>query len=555
MSTAKKDTIYIDVDDEITSIIDKVRSSGSGIVALVLPKRANVFHSIVNMRLLKRSADEAKKKIVLITSESGVMPLAGMAGIHVAKTPQSKPAIPAAPQENDAPIDTNEDIADKKIDKNAPIGVLAGIPNDNEEESIEVDNSSGEAAAAASVAKKEKGSKFKIPNFEKFRTRLFLGVAALVLLIVGWVFAAIVLPKAKITIKTDTTDVASNLTLTASPKAQELDKEKKIVPAITKEFKKTENTKVPATGEKDGGTKANGEVSLKNCTASVNSVTVPAGTGVSTAGLTFITQEEVTLPATSLNGLSQCTTPTKDVSVLAQNAGDKYNLSENRSFTVSGYSNITGVNEDPFNGGTTKIIKIVNQSDVDGAKQKILDDNLQTSKGELSKLLKTDGYLPITDTHSSGNPTISASPKVGDEGSEVNVNVIVIYTMMGAKEESLKELVEEDINKNIDSSKQSILDNGLGQAVLQVIDKPASGDVKFTLQAQAKAGVAQNEEDIKKSVAGKKRGETQEIIQQRPGVKDVTVNYSPFWVFKTPSKQNKITIIFEQSNTDANKPE
>ena len=38
-----KDTIYIDIDDEITGIIDKVRGSSSKVTALVLPKRAGVF--------------------------------------------------------------------------------------------------------------------------------------------------------------------------------------------------------------------------------------------------------------------------------------------------------------------------------------------------------------------------------------------------------------------------------------------------------------------------------------------------------------------------------
>ena len=47
----KKDTIYIDVDDEITAVIHKVINSKSKLVALVLPKRASVFHSSVNLKL------------------------------------------------------------------------------------------------------------------------------------------------------------------------------------------------------------------------------------------------------------------------------------------------------------------------------------------------------------------------------------------------------------------------------------------------------------------------------------------------------------------------
>src|SRR5579884_3157174 len=96
MATAK-DTIYVDIDDEITGIIDKVKASDGKVVALVLPKRAGVFQSIVNMKLLKRAADESKKNLVLITSEAGLLPLAGASGIHVAKTLTSKPEIPAGP--------------------------------------------------------------------------------------------------------------------------------------------------------------------------------------------------------------------------------------------------------------------------------------------------------------------------------------------------------------------------------------------------------------------------------------------------------------------------
>jgi hypothetical protein len=80
-----KDVIYLDVDDEITTIIDKVEGAKQKIVALVLPKRATMLQSIVNMRLLKRSATSAGKSVVLITSEHALMPLAGAAGIHVAK--------------------------------------------------------------------------------------------------------------------------------------------------------------------------------------------------------------------------------------------------------------------------------------------------------------------------------------------------------------------------------------------------------------------------------------------------------------------------------------
>src|SRR5947209_16320194 len=105
-----KDTIYIDIDDEITGIIDKLKASSGKVVALVLPKRAAVFQSIVNMKLLKRAADAEKKHLVLITTEAGLLPLAGAAGVHVAKSLTSKPEIPGAPElMDDLPEEITED--------------------------------------------------------------------------------------------------------------------------------------------------------------------------------------------------------------------------------------------------------------------------------------------------------------------------------------------------------------------------------------------------------------------------------------------------------------
>jgi hypothetical protein len=101
-----KDNIYVDVDDEITAIIDKVRASQAKIVALVLPKRASVLQSVVNMKLLKRSADDAGKKLVLITSEQGLLPLAGSVGVFVASSLQSRPEVPEAPDQ------TGDDLSD-----------------------------------------------------------------------------------------------------------------------------------------------------------------------------------------------------------------------------------------------------------------------------------------------------------------------------------------------------------------------------------------------------------------------------------------------------------
>src|ERR1035437_2136755 len=132
---ASKETIYVDIEDEITSIIDKMTSSKSSIVALVLPKRASAMQSMVNMKLLNKTAEDAGKHVVLVTSEAALMPLAGVAGVFVAATPTSKPSVPSIagmPSDEAESVEESLDIVDgtseAEFDPDAeattPVGVL-----------------------------------------------------------------------------------------------------------------------------------------------------------------------------------------------------------------------------------------------------------------------------------------------------------------------------------------------------------------------------------------------------------------------------------------------
>lgn len=549
----QKDTIYVDIDDEITAIIDKVTSSHKKIVALVLPKRATVLQSVVNMRLLKRAADEADKSLVLITSDAGVMPLAGATGLYVAKTLQSKPVIPEDATNSSTATESSADGLEDDMDTSKSVGELAG---DTDEDTIEIDDLPADKAAVAAAGaskakpkKPKKNSKLKIPNFDSFRKKLFLGIGVVLLLAVVWYVAFFVMPKAKIIIRTDTTQTTADVTFTADPKAITIDVENNVVPAVVKETKKTTTQKVAATGEKNLGDKAKGSMVVTNCIHDDASHTLPAGTAFSSGDYTFVTNEPVTLEAAIFNSSNVCKSTefglSQTVSVTAANGGGSYNLSA-RNY-VSAVSGVTGSGSN-MTGGTDKIVKVVSQQDVDGAKQKALEqNNADAAKAELQDQLKKEGYIPLVDTFSSSEPSVSPSPAVGSEANEVTVTVVVTDSMVGAKHDDVKALVENQANKSIDASKQMIMNNGLDSATYQVYDHQADGKTRLNVKSEVTAGPKLNTDDIKKSVAGKRRGEIQEILKQ-PGIQEVEVIYSPFWVSKAPKDTNKITIVFEQKN-------
>lgn len=557
MADDPKDVIYIDVDDEITAVIDKLQSSPKKIVALVLPKRASVFQSIVNMKLLKRMADEAKKHVVLITSESAILPLAGAVGIHTAKTPQSKPEIPPAPMAAAAAANAPEGDEDPELDKSASVAALSGVSDDDDV--IQVDNSDPDASGAASDAKKPKKGKkgkdakdkkkFKIPNFDSFRKKLFLGIAALLLLIIGFVMAFVVLPRATVTLSTNTDNIDTNLKVIADPAATELDLETGVTPAISKDFRKTDTEKVAATGQKNLGKKASGEVTLRMANCDVDEVTIPAGTTVTANNLAFVTQDSATLQSVTAggscnNGLAPALS-SETVDVIAAEAGGKYNIDSGKSFTVAGFSSVEGENDDSISGGTDKIVKVVTQDDVNKAKDAITKRAGSEAPDDLKEDIRKEGYYPIEETLNASTPTVTSQPAVGAEAEDVTVTSTTEFTMLGVKEDDLKKLIEEAAREEVEKNGQGIRDNGLDEAHITVESKDPSGRTTLAVQTIVVAGPDIDESALKEEIAGKKRGEIQEMLKRRPGINDVVVDYSPFWVTSTPSNADKITIVIE----------
>jgi hypothetical protein len=196
-------------------------------------------------------------------------------------------------------------------------------------------------------------------------------------------------------------------------------------------------------------------------------------------------------------------------------------------------------------GGTDKIVKIVSQQDVDTAKNKALESNVNEVKAEMRSELEKDGYTAITETFNNSEPVVSSTPALGTEANEVTVTVVTTYSMTGAKTDDIKKVIDEQAKDIIDTQNQSISDYGLDNAIYKVSEVTTDGNVKMTLNTTITTGTQLDAEKVKNDAAGKRRGEIQDQLKSIPGVIDVEVAYRPFWVSKTPSNPNKITVVVQ----------
>lgn len=560
-----KDVIYIDTEDDITAIIGKVKSSRDKIVALVPPKRIGVLQSAVNLRLLARTAENADKHLVIVTNNKALSTLSAMALIPVAKNLQSKPEIAEIAA---LEIDDGDDIIDGA---QLPVGDHArtvktvknaknSSSNDDNDE-IELPESIDELPPSKQIPvydnsissdlKKQKSKDKKVPDFNRFRKRLFIGGFLAVCLAVFLVWAIVYAPAAKIIITAKTSDEPVSLAVKLGGTSA-TDITKNTIQTITKQTSKDATVDFDATGQKDIGEKATGMITIENCDSST-SVTIAAGTTfISNSGKSFTNAAAVTVPGFS-GSASACRSDgtgagSIDVKVTAAGSGESYNIAA-QDYVVGGISGDIYAHGAAMSGGTTKNVAVVTASDVAKATEKLSADSSDTVKSQLAAQF-TAGESVIKDSFlaTPGDPV--STPAVGAETAtgKAKLTVKTTYSMIGIAKSELQAYIKNSLNKQIaDNKNQRIYSDGIDKVKLSGYSNDGT-TATVNIATVGQVGPDIDDDKIKDLVKGMSYGDVQALISKISGVSDVDVKFSYFWVRTVPNDAQKINVEFKIQN-------
>jgi len=542
-----KDVIYIDVEDDITAIIGKVKDAKEKIVALVPPKRIGVLQSAVNLRLLARAATQANKRLVVISNNSALIALAAAARVPVAKNLQSKPEIAEI---SALDIDNGEDIIDGS---QLPVGELARTADSNSAAASAFvisgmndtvrDNAVEEITRAAppTAGQAPVKPKTKVPNFSKFRKKMLLIGGGGVLLVSFLIWAVFFAPRATVIITARTTDSSASAKVTLATTAS-TSLTANSIKSTTQQIKKDGSVEFEATGKKDVGEKATGKMNISRTSVSSNPITVPAGTSFSNGSLTFVSTESATLNGTGI-GPGGIVQDSATVSVNASAFGEEYNLSA-RTYQ----SNVSGINAQgtDMSGGSKRQIKTVSTSDV----EKAVDELAQQNSDEVKKQLKSQfngDFIVLDQTFKTDRSAPQATPAVDQEitgSTKAKVTSSITYSLSGVTKADVGTYLDEYFKKQLEGkNNQRVYENGVGKVTFTNL-APVDANFTATIVANAKIGPKINDEEIKKTAAGKRYGDIQSAIEAIDGVDDVDVKFWPFWVGSAPSDINRINIEF-----------
>jgi len=547
-----KDVIYIDVDDDVTAIIGKIKQAKEKIVALVPPKRAGSLQSAVNLRLIDRMARNEKKTLVLITNNQALVALAASAKIPVAKNLQTKPEVAEVAA---LVVDDGDDIIDgsqlpvgdhaksvKVKDGTAIASTMRSDEIDATDLDIDGETVSGPVAAStvakSAMAKTARGAKKpKIPNFDTFRKKLILGISGGVALIALLIWMFVFAPAATVIITASTTPapISSSVTL-GGPAATDFTKG--IVSSTSQQVQKDEVVEFEATGQKDVGATATGTVRFS--TSSLAGLgTIPAGTRLtSSTGLVFITNEAVTL---SYQG---GTSSSGNTTVTAAASGDKYNGATGA--LTGSPSNVSANFVGASSGGTTKITKVVSADDIERAQGQLVGTATDAQKAELKKKF-VNGEIVIDSSFVVARGAAVSAPASGAEAADgkAKLTVPTTYSIQAVSKTDLDTYLRKSLESNLDNKNaQKVYNTGVDGATISNFRKDGE-TMLASVNASGSVGPIIDESAIKDQVKGKRYGEVQQSLELIDGIKSVDVQFSFFWVRTVPNNTDKITIQFK----------
>ena len=544
-----KDVIYIDVDDDVTAIIGKIKKAKENVVALVPPKRAGALQSAVNLRLLERMAKNDNKKLALITSNQALIALAANAGIPVAKNLQSKPEIAEVAaiivDDGDDIIDGSElpvgDHAGSVRVKDGTRPAASGMRSDAATATnLDIDGEKVAASSAAGrVAGKKAGGRSKIPNFDTFRKKLIFGIGGGVALIALLVWMFVFAPAATVVITASTSpqSVSAGVRLGGT---EATDFKAGVVSSVSQQEQANETIEFDATGQKDVGEKAKGTVKIGKL--SQTAYGVPAGTRITgSGGAVFTTDSTVTIPASTPCFPSYCA-QSVTVDVTAVSSGTESN---GISGSVTGPDSISGSFQGTTAGGTSKVAKVVSAADIERARGELIGKSTDEQKKALIKKF-TNGENVIDSSFTVDRGAVTSTPAVDQEAAsgKATLTIPATYTIFAVADGELETFLKASLESKIDTATQKIYDSGINAVTISNFRK--DGDATLaTVNASGEIGPKINEDEIKEQVMGKRYGEVQQSLEAIEGVKEVDTQFSYFWVRTVPGDANKIKIEFK----------
>ncbi|MFN7160249.1 MAG: hypothetical protein ACK4NC_01410 [Candidatus Gracilibacteria bacterium] len=535
---------FIEIDDEITDVFSKISSQKDKTVYLVIPGRSMLLTSIVNLKLIRKKAEEEKKTVIIVTQDKIGRTLASQAGLTALKDYKEIEEFTQEPQEPSI-----KHYQQKKDEKN------------NQEKVKKVPEGVGEKLAYLFGFYKydKETAKYRMvftkPSKKAYMTILFFSVLIL------FTIAFFGLPDAKITIipKLNATSVETNVTLTGAPTS--LADKQVHMQQIEVIYEKT--FKQPATGGVFKGENAKGKIKIFN--RSTKPWPLVTNSRIQTnEGLVYLTKKFVSVPEAKGDtpGTLEVEVEARERDANNQFMGERGNIGPMK-FTFPGLSStnqklIYAESTSPMTGGVTNVERFVVKEDVEEANKNIIQElkNMAPEylQSELKKVHGEDETYKIFQIHDD-RFVQSELVSVGVPKDILNqrIDSFEVQGKMRAKayyvnQDDLKKIMQDYFVNHKLTAREKLLSMDPQSLQFVNIFPSQNSDIKITARMNGLVTFSFDRDNetliktIQSNVTGIKREDAEKFIQNLPEVEKVNVSLSPAWQKTLPTIKENIDI-------------
>jgi len=565
-----KKIIFIEIDEEITTIFEKLKPLKIKNIYLVVPKRALLFQSIINLKILKRKAEDLHLNVSIITQDLNGISLATRIGIKV----YDKPEGHEHPSLVTGKFADSDHISPLKASVNS---IDQATPSRRTERKFSISELIRKGAKGFMISPKnhqnlsKKGQKKKsekgglvviAPNRQAL---ISLMVISLILLLT---ITYIALPGATVylTPKSNVLKVTANVVLADYERNKaELDtRPARQIASYTFTSKIDKVFTYQATGQEFQGSSAKGIVTVKNLSNS-DWPLLPKTRFQTAEGLVFRIQNQVTVPAAKgvTAGTLNVEVTADPVDVFNQGIGQRGNLAQPTKFFLPALSadnqkRIYAESTEAFTGGISKAQKFISKQDIEAARAKMTSDlkasvpaELQSSIDKRNRSDKTNLAL-LKDEYNLGDALVIIPPNLeGQKLESFDVKGSMVASGVAYSKDELLNILKTELKLKKNPEKRLVkIDEDSITFKVADYDREAK-KIKITPTIQGIEEFEVNPEKgngerliktIKDHIVGKDTKEALNFIQNLPEIERVTINSWPAWAPNMPSVPDNIKI-------------
>jgi len=532
--------IYIEPDEEIISIIDRLKNVENKKVALVVPTAALLFSSVINLKLLKEEGKRLNKEISIVTSDSAGRNVASQVGFTVYETLGETREI----FERDKEEQSKETPARRRIEETEKQKKLVseeeGGYTDIKRETADSQSQTAKSEIlkenAISIKKKDGFFKF-IPNFRKLWIPGIIGIIVILFLLI------FVFPHATVYINVYAEEKEVEIPFVLSAEERVVKTEKgTVIPALWESVDKEVSIIQQASGEKNIGDKASGTVTLYNRSGRIQLIS--AGSEfVTKEGKIFINPEEISVPGAIVSDFGELIPGKSSATLEAKEGGSDYNIGSTR-FSIPSLgemgSLVYGISEEPFSGGTDKQAKIVTKEDIETGIEKAQNEAEKKLEEEFG--IKGDKVfvkgLAVMDVLSK-----ETSKEEGDQSEEFEVKIKARFSFLSFDRNDFDKLFDKNINLQI-SEQKILVDEGYRSVRWEVYEfNPEIREAEVVGKATVLMATKINEDFLKSKITNLSIAELRSVLAEYPEIELTRVKFfPPLFITSLPANERNISI-------------